>query len=164
MLLQRKRVGPAARFTNPIAGLIGLLLYVSLAVQSYRFYPGPFGPGGNWLSDLGNTILNPRGAIFYRLGGMLGGSALFPFFMTLGGNSVPQGSRRILIILARIFGMAAALCFILTGVFSEDMMPMHSWFSMANFMRPNGLNGRWSPFLSCMLRSCPARSCGEAPA
>ena len=36
--------------------------------------------------------------------------------------------------LARVFGAIASMCFIMTGVFSEDMMPMHSWFSIANFM------------------------------
>jgi hypothetical protein len=118
----------------PVFGLLAVCLYLLAAIAARAFYPASFGPLENWLSDLGNNDLNPAGALFYRLGGILGGTGLLAFFLTLDGHG--WGGRRIvrvLSILVRIFGAIASASFIMTGVFSEDMMPMHSWFSIANF-------------------------------
>jgi len=116
---------------NPISGISGLVLYLTLSIVSFFFYPSSLSPMSNWLSDLGNNLLNPEGAIFYRLGGILSGAALIPFFLTLGYWTKGQGKDiHILFFLVRVFGLIASLSFIMTGVFSEDMMPMHSWFSI----------------------------------
>jgi hypothetical protein len=117
-----------------VFGLGAVTSYVAAALVAWACYPGSFGPLGNWLSDLGNSRLNPTGALFYRLGGILGGSGLAGFFLTLVGRS--WGERRavrVFSILVRLFGTLASVSFVMTGVFSEDMMPMHSWFSIANF-------------------------------
>jgi len=119
---------------NTAAGLAAVGVYIVAALAARAFYPTTFGPMANWLSDLGNNDLNPAGALFYRLGGIIGGAGLLVFFLTLDGRG--WGERRIvrvLSILVRGFGALASACFIMTGVFSEDMMPMHSWFSIANF-------------------------------
>jgi hypothetical protein len=120
--------------TNAVLGLLAVSLYLAAAITARLLYPASFGPLGNWLSDLGNNDLNPTGTLFYRLGGILGGSGLLAFFLTLDGRV--WGERhavRALSILVRIFGAIASASFIMTGVFSEDMMPMHSWFSIANY-------------------------------
>ena len=117
-----------------VFGLSAVCLYLLAAIAARAFYPSSFGPLENWLSDLGSNHLNPTGALFYRLGGILGGLGLVGFFMTLDGRS--WGERRVvraLSVLVRVFGSMASASFIMTGVFSEDMMPMHSWFSIANF-------------------------------
>ena len=119
---------------NAAAALAAVSLYLVAAVTARFFYPASFDPLANWLSDLGNNDLNPAGALFYRLGGILGGAGLLVFFLTLDGRS--WGERRAvraLSILVRAFGSMASASFIMTGFFSEDMMPMHSWFSIANF-------------------------------
>jgi hypothetical protein len=119
---------------NAAAGLAAVALYLVAAVAARLFYPTTFGPLANWLSDLGNNDLNPAGALFYRLGGILGGSGLLVFFLTLDGRGWGERrAARVLSILVRVFGAMASVAFIMTGVFSEDMMPMHSWFSIANF-------------------------------
>jgi hypothetical membrane protein len=64
---------------NPISGISGLVLYLALSAVSFSFYPSFFSPIGNWLSDLGNNLLNPEGAIFYRLAGILSGAVLLVF-------------------------------------------------------------------------------------
>ena len=118
----------------PVFGLLAVSLYLVAAVAARLFYPASFGPLANWLSDLGNNDLNPAGALFYRLGGILGGAGLLAFFLTLDGRR--WGERRavrVLSLLVRVFGTMASASFIMTGVYSEDMMPMHSWFSIANF-------------------------------
>jgi len=115
-------------------GFLAVGIYLVMAIAAWAYYPAAFGPRGNWLSDLGNNFLNPDGALFYRLGGILGGSGLAGFFLTLDGRR--WGERRIvrvLSVLVRTFGAIASASFILTGVFSEDLMPMHSWFSIANY-------------------------------
>lgn len=116
------------------SGLFAAIVYLVMAVASRAMYPAAFGPVGNWLSDLGNNLLNPGGALFYRLGGIVGGSGLAGFFLALDGSSWgEQKAVRALARLVRVFGTLASAAFILTGVFSEDMMPLHSWFSIANF-------------------------------
>ena len=120
---------------NPISGISGLILYLVLSIVAFSFYPSPFSPMGNWLSDLGNNLLNPKGAIFYRLAGILSGAVLLAFFLTLGHWTKGQGKTiLILFMLIRVFGLMTSLSFIMTGVFSEDMMPMHSWFSIALYI------------------------------
>jgi hypothetical protein len=49
-----------------IAGLTAVVVCVALALVAYAFYPRAFDPAANWISDLGNTLLNPRGSIFFR--------------------------------------------------------------------------------------------------
>jgi hypothetical protein len=117
-----------------LLGFLAVVIYIVMTIAAWTFYPAAFGPLGNWLSDLGNNDLNPDGALYYRLGGILGGLALVGFFLTLDGRA--WGERRavrVFAALVRAFGILAAACFIMTGVFSEDMMPMHSWFSIANY-------------------------------
>jgi hypothetical membrane protein len=120
---------------NPISGLAGLALYLVLSVVAFSSYPSSFDPMNNWLSDLGNNLLNPGDAIFYRLAGILSGTAFLVFFLTLAYGTKGQGKNiRVLFLLVRVFGLIASLSFIMTGVFSEDMMPMHSWFSITLYI------------------------------
>lgn len=136
-----------------ISGLLAVGIYLALAVASRALYPGPFGPIGNWLSDLGDNDLNPAGAIFYRLGGILSGLGLAGYFLALDGRS--WGERRavhVLCVLVRVFGTIASASFILTGVYSEDRMPMHSWFSIANY----------ATFGTAIALTGVARLCGAA--
>lgn len=115
-------------------GFLGVTAYLVFAIVSFTLYEGAFTPAGNWLSDLGNRVLNPSGSLYYRLAGIVGGAALLPFFLLI--TPPPSGKKKagvIVFALVKVFGAAASICFALTGVFSEDMMPMHSWFSIANF-------------------------------
>ena len=122
-------------YISPISGITGLALYLVLSVVAFSSYPSSFDPMDNWLSDLGNNLLNPGGAIFYRLAGILSGAALLIFFSTLAYGTKGQSQNiRVLFFLVRVFGLIATLSFIMTGVFSEDMMPMHSWFSITLYI------------------------------
>ncbi len=120
---------------NKVAGQLGVFFYLSLAIVSRVMFPSTFNPVDNWLSDLGHRILNPDGSIFYRLAGIVSGLMLLVFFSTIGIRSRGHSKGiRVSFALISIFGGIASICFMMTGVFSEDMMPMHSWFSMANFI------------------------------
>lgn len=125
---------PSRNLVHSASGLLAVGIYLVMAVASWALFPMAFGPRGNWLSDLGNKVLNPDGALLYRLGGILGGLGLAVFFLTFDDRG--WGARkavRALALLVRVFGTAASAAFIMTGVYSEDMMPMHSWFSIVNF-------------------------------
>lgn len=99
--------GPLAIW-GPVAGLAAVSQYLVLAVISFLFYPLPFGPGGSWLSDLGNMVLNPGGAWFYRAAGILGGAGLCLFFLSIRRADPRPGPWRIHLSLARIFGVTPA--------------------------------------------------------
>jgi hypothetical protein len=64
----------------PIAGVLVILFYCAFTLTSIAFFPRPVSPLNDWLSDLGNSSYNPQGAIFYNVGCVLTGLALFPFF------------------------------------------------------------------------------------
>ena len=120
---------------SSLSGVLVLILYLGLAIVSYSFYPSFFGPGTNWLSDLGNRNLNPVGSVYYRLAGILGGLVLMVFFIGLrdwyrGKRSKP----RIFMSIAQLFGVLTSFAFIMTGYFSEDNLVPHSFWSIANYI------------------------------
>ncbi|MBD3339254.1 MAG: hypothetical protein GF353_09095 [Candidatus Lokiarchaeota archaeon] len=63
-----------------LLGVSVILIYCLMTFISVSLFPSSFSPVDNWLSDLGNSSYNPNGAIFYNLGCILTGIALFPFF------------------------------------------------------------------------------------
>ncbi len=66
-----------------IAGIATIVAAVSLGAIAYSFYPWAFSPAKNWLSDLGNTVLSPHGAIFFRLDMWVVGLTLTAFSLGL---------------------------------------------------------------------------------
>jgi hypothetical protein len=121
--------------TTTLSGILVLILYLGLAIISYSFYPSSFSPKGNWLSDLGNNNLNPDGAIYYRLAGILGGLVLMFFFIGLKDWYKGQrGKPKIFMSIAQIFGVLTSFAFIMTGYFSEDNLAPHSFWSITNYI------------------------------
>jgi hypothetical membrane protein len=82
-----------ARFSlTTIAGLLPIVIYLSFTLVASAYYPTSFTPGDNWLSDLGNRILNPQGAVFYRIAAALTGLMLAVFFIALVASFRRQGA------------------------------------------------------------------------
>ncbi|RIE05699.1 hypothetical protein [Candidatus Cryosericum terrychapinii] len=120
---------------SSVSGALVLVLYVGLAKISYLLYPSFFGPRGNWLSDLGSNQLNPHGAIYYRLAGILGGLVLMFFFIGLKDWYKGQKDKsRIFMTIAQLFGVLTSLAFAMTGFFSEDNLVPHSFWSVTNYI------------------------------
>jgi hypothetical membrane protein len=119
------------------SGALVLVLYLGLGIVSYLFYPTSFGPGGNWLSDLGNNNLNPDGAMYYRLAGILSGLVLMLFSVGLKDWYEGQRSKpRIFMSIAQSFGVLSSLGFIMSGYFSEDnLVPHLFWSHVSSYMR-----------------------------
>lgn len=110
-----------------ITGLLTVVVYLSLTLVAYAYYPASFAPGSNWLSDLGNRLLNPHGAVYYRSAAVVSGALLAIFFIALGASFRRRGGKRaIFMTVAAVLGVIGALALFLTGVFPEDTGGPHS--------------------------------------
>ena len=125
-----------ARFSlTTISGLLTIVIYLSFTLVAYAYYPTSFTPKDNWLSDLGNRILNPQGAAFYRTAAVLTGLMLALFFIALGASFRRQGGKRgVFMTVAEVFGLIAAMALIMTGVFPEDTGTPHSASSVVLYI------------------------------
>ena len=113
------------------AGIAAVVVYLIFALVAFLKYPGAYGPLTNWLSDLGNPLDNPSGAIFYRLGCMLSGAALILFYLKLGIWNTGSKKTRVILNVAQCTGVFSAVSLIITGIFPlGTSTEMHSLWSM----------------------------------
>jgi hypothetical protein len=119
------------RFTlTTVAGSLSIVAFLALALASYARYPSAFNPRDNWLSDLGNSLLNPSGSVLYRVAAVLTGVLLALFFVGIGSLAQGQQTRvKVFLLLGRLFGMISALAVVMTGIFSEGQHSSHSLWS-----------------------------------
>lgn len=97
-----------------------VVVALGLGVVASAPYPWAFSPARNWLSDLGNVVLNPRGSIWFRLDMWVVGAALIAFFLGLTPWSRRRGELvKSLVVLAQVSGIAAAVAVLMTGVFPD---------------------------------------------
>jgi hypothetical membrane protein len=110
-------------------GFLVILFYCIFTFISVGLFPPPFSPIDNWLSDLGNSSYNPNGAIFYNLGCITTGIALFPFFIGLYVWKTEKLWNNILLIATIVIGCFSGFALILIGFYSEDFMAPHVFWS-----------------------------------
>ena len=114
-----------------IAGIAAAAFYLAFALVAFLKYPGAYGPLTNWLSDLGNPIDNPSGAIFYRLGCALSGVTLIVFYVKLSMWNTGSRRTRVLLTIAQCAGVFSAVSLIVTAVFPlGTSAAIHSLWSM----------------------------------
>jgi hypothetical membrane protein len=100
---------------------------VALALVAYALYPRAFSPAANWISDLGDTLLNPRGSIFFRTDMVSVGVLLAAFFVAL--RRWHHGQRpifRALLGFGQFSGLVAAAAVAMTGIYSENDATAHA--------------------------------------
>jgi hypothetical membrane protein len=110
-----------------VAGLTAIIVCVALAVAAYVSYPRAFSPATNWISDLGNTLLNPRGSILFRADMVAVAVVLGAFFVGL--RIWHRGQRllfRAFLLLGQFSGLVAALALMMTGFYSENDHAVHA--------------------------------------
>jgi hypothetical protein len=113
------------------AGIAAVVIYLIFTLVAFLKYPGAYDPLTNWLSDLGNPIANPSGAIFYRLGCILSGLALVLFYLKLGIWSTGSKKTRRFLTASQCTGVFSAVCLIITGIFPlGTSTEIHSLWSM----------------------------------
>lgn len=116
-----------------ISGILVIVLYCTFTFISLALFPPPYSPLDNWLSDLGNSSYSPNGAIFYNIGCISTGSALFPFYIGLYKWYTDKIWHKFLVILTQIVGLASGFALIMIGVFSEDFPQPHIFWSEVFF-------------------------------
>ena len=146
-----------------IPGILVIGFFYTFTFISLAFYPSPFSPVNNWLSDLGDSSYNPNGAFLYNLGCILTGSALFPFYIGMYKFYREEIYHKIAVIGVQILGCFSAFALIMLGVFSQDFSIPHMiwsglffWFNLwvlvganlalmfhKDFMKPIAIYG-WS--------------------
>ena len=141
---KRSTVGPGssdgrdlkARFPlSTVAGALSLVVCVSLAGAAFARYPWAFSPMTNWISDLGNTWLNPRGSMFFRVDMVVVGVGLSAFFLGL--RTLTHGQHwatKSVIFLAQLTGLVSSVALVMTGVFSENQESAHAFWSTVLFI------------------------------
>jgi hypothetical protein len=113
------------------AGIAAVVAYLVFALVAFVEYPGAYGPLTNWLSDLGNPLANPSGAVFYRLGCTLAGAALIVFYVKLSIWNTRARRTRVLLVIAQCAGVFSAVSLIVTAVFPlGTSTAIHSLWSM----------------------------------
>ena len=117
-----------------IAGIMGIIFFCAFTFTSWALYPTSYSPVENWLSDLGNSSFNPEGAIFFNVGCVLTGIALFPFFGGFYKWYTDEKWRKISLIITQTLGSLAAFSLMMIGVFSEDYGEMHHLWSVVFFV------------------------------
>jgi hypothetical membrane protein len=110
-------------------GILVIVFYCVCTFTSLALFPPPFSPITNWLSDLGNSTLNPNGFLWYNSGCILTGVALVPFFLGLSIWYSERKWKSALVIAGQIVGFFDAFCLIMIGVFSEDSGEAHVFWS-----------------------------------
>ena len=116
------------------AGILVMLFYCVFTFISLALFPLPYSPIDNWLSDLGNSGYNPNGAIFYNIGCILTGSALFPFYTGLYKWYREERWYKIFMIIIQFIGCFSGFAEIMIGVFSEDFYREHVFWSNVFFI------------------------------
>ena len=112
-----------------ISGILVIASYYTFTFLSFAFYPAPFSPLDNWLSDLGNSKFNPNGAIFFNLGCILTGIALFPFYLSMYKLYREEIWHKILVISIQIIGCCSAYALIMIGVYPIEFVELHMIWS-----------------------------------
>jgi len=119
---------------SSILGVFVIVLYCVFTFSSRALYPTTYSPVTNWLSDLGNSSYNPKGAILYNLGCILTGIALFPFFIGLYKWYSEERRFRTRLLAVQTIGCLAAFSLIMIGVFSENAGWLHDMWSDVFFV------------------------------
>ncbi|NHJ32543.1 MAG: DUF998 domain-containing protein [Asgard group archaeon] len=117
-----------------IFGFLGAILYSSFTVISISHYPGEFKPLEDYLSILGNSDLNPNGAIFYNIAIFCAAFTVFSFFVGFGMCKFDLGKKK-LVTSITIFGVLNAIAIALSGIYTESKnMDVHFFASLFIFI------------------------------
>jgi hypothetical protein len=108
-----------------LSGLLVIILYCSFTFLSFLFFPHPFTPFDNFLSQLGDSDLNPEGAIFYFMAVISTGLMGLGFYWGLCTWYTQNRENRVLKV-SFTLGLLNSLAIIMSGVFSESVnYPIH---------------------------------------
>ncbi|MCK4310118.1 MAG: DUF998 domain-containing protein [Methanomicrobia archaeon] len=117
-----------------IGGIIVILSELFFNVPALLLWSGPepFSPLVNFHSDLGYSLWNPVGARFYNAGQVVQGLAVILF---VGGFYVwHRDTRHNVLRAGQIAGFLTGIGLIMNGIYSEDLMHAHNFWSFIIFL------------------------------
>ncbi len=110
--------------------------YIIFAVIAYAKIPIPFSPVHNWLSDLGNEISNPQGAIYYKIG-VIACAIFLAIWFTVGLSSWrlkdPAIQSRLLVV-SQVGGGLTAFALMMSALYPINHLKAHAFWSDINFL------------------------------
>jgi hypothetical membrane protein len=106
-----------------------MIVYLVCSTAAWLLYPGSFSPLKNWLSDLGNPIRNPAGAVWYNVGCVLTALALLLFIRSLSWWRSAGSIGSTLIGTSQVTGLASVISLAMIGVYSENDLRRHMIYS-----------------------------------
>lgn len=114
-----------SKLSSSVLGILAVVLFSIFTLTSVVFYPNPYNPLYNWLSNLGNVNLNHSGALFFNLGCIITALVLIPFFAGLHRWNPTRKWSKTLLTLGIILGIFACISLIGVGVYPETNIQPH---------------------------------------
>lgn len=120
---------------SSITGVLVIAFYSVFTLIAAALFPLSWTPFP-YLSDFGNSIYNPNGALFYNLACILTGIMLIPFYIGFYKWYTKGSWKKWVIMLTQAIGIASGVALILIGVFPENSIPVgfHHLWSITFFM------------------------------
>jgi hypothetical membrane protein len=100
-----------------ITGFAAVAIYVVFTALAFSKYPNAYSPLKNWLSDLGNPLINQSGALLYNLGCVLTSIVLIVFYIGIREWVNDNKSLKVLLTIAQIAGILSSIFLIITALF-----------------------------------------------
>jgi hypothetical membrane protein len=113
-----------------IAAILMVFSYLLFSGLAGAKYPANFSPATNWLSDLGSSVKNPNGAVFYNLGIIITGLLVIFFFIGLGAiKQAGNKKQRVMLLLTQICGIGGGIAMMMSALFPIVTGGLHSFWS-----------------------------------
>jgi hypothetical protein len=116
-------------------GLMAVVVYVCLTAAAWLQYPDSYSPLAKSLSDLGDPTQNLSGAALYNTGGILLGTLLVPFYLSIRRWNTGERILNILVFAAQAVGLLSSVGLVLSCVFTlgTNSLAHGAWASEAFF-------------------------------
>jgi hypothetical membrane protein len=110
---------------SSLAAPLGIVIFCAFTAFSWAQYPDGFSPLDNWISDLGNTNLNPEGAMIFNTGCMIAAVPLVAFYLGLYRWYGLETWRNLMVVGAQVAGIGSAIALIMVGYYPEIFAAQH---------------------------------------
>ncbi|HLO29603.1 MAG TPA: hypothetical protein VK249_10740 [Anaerolineales bacterium] len=118
------------------SAILGASVYIAVAILAYVRYFVSFSPTHNWLSDLGNQIDNPHGAILYNTG-VITSAVCLAIWFTAGLSQWKLKHKVVqhrLLLISQIAGLLAAFATTMSAIYPINIFQIHAFWSKVHFM------------------------------
>jgi hypothetical membrane protein len=130
----RMELNPVKVPISSISGIAAILIFCSLLLAAISLFPGGISPVDNWISDLGNSNLNPGGSGLFNGACMIAGGLMIIFFAGFYQWYTIETWRNAFVVVAQIAGAFAGLSLFMVGYYPETFVPEHFMWSAAFFV------------------------------